>query len=321
MSVQCLTAEQKVQVVKMVVEDKMTKVAVSKKFNVSTDTIRRVVKEAERINQSIANATNVMAKSQEDVEHLENVIAQEEKPEVQKGWCANSRFMSITIGTDTYNADNTHESFQAALQKLVDGDIDGALELINVKVGLEKYVKGHVHIEHGVLKYKDLIIDSGLTKRIIAKMHAGEDFDDLLMFFENLMMNPSRSAVYRLYDFLEHNDIQITKDGYFIAWKRVNANYTDMYTGKMDNTPGVRVEVDRNFVDEDADRTCSHGLHVAARSYIPHYGGGRGVIIACKVHPRDVVAIPKDYNNAKMRCCGYDVLEDVTATFHETKFY
>ncbi|EFW4639850.1 helix-turn-helix domain-containing protein, partial [Shigella flexneri] len=34
-----------------------------------------------------------------------------------------------------------------------------------------------------------------------------------------------------------------------------------------------------------------------------------------KVHPRDVVSIPIDYNDAKMRTCQYEVVEDVTEQF------
>ncbi|UQJ95396.1 rIIB protein [Klebsiella phage CPRSB] len=92
-------------------------------------------------------------------------------------------------------------------------------------------------------------------------------------------------------------------------------NYKDLATGKFDNSPGVTVSMPRNMVDEDKTRTCSTGLHVAAKSYLPHYGGGVGRVIQVKVDPADVVAIPVDYNNAKMRVCRYKVMIDVTYGF------
>ncbi|UYD57544.1 hypothetical protein OFDDKENP_00168 [Aeromonas phage B614] len=240
---------------------------------------------------------------------------------VECTWMANSKFLSVTIGSETYNASGDHPQFMEIIGLLREEKYDEAMEMLNIKRGLERYISGDLVVEGGTLKYKDLIIDSGLTRRIVEKMQNGEPFEPLVAFFENLMANPSRRAVYQLYDFLEHNDIEITDDGYFIAWKRVNTDFTDKYTGKFDNSPGTIVAVNRFQVDEDPNVTCSHGLHVAAKSYIPHYGGGSGKIIACKVNPADVVAIPTDYNNAKMRCAGYEVLYEVTSSFKEMNHY
>ncbi|UOX40387.1 RIIB lysis inhibitor [Aeromonas phage GomatiRiver_11] len=243
------------------------------------------------------------------------------KSEPECTWMANSKFLSVTIGAETYNASGDHPQFMEIIGLLREEKYDEAMEMLNIKRGLERYVSGDLVIEGGTLKYKDLIIDSGLTRRIIEKMQNGEPFEPLVAFFDNLMANPSRRAVYQLYDFLEHNDIEITDDGHFIAWKRVDSNFKDKYTGKFDNSPGTIVKVNRFQVDEDPNVTCSHGLHVAAKSYIPHYGGGSGKIIACKVNPADVVAIPTDYQNAKMRCAGYEVLYEVTANFKEMDHY
>ena len=230
-------------------------------------------------------------------------------------WTMGANFINIVEAGTPYVANETHENFAKARQAIFEGDIEKALGLINVKRGIDKYTQGKIRIENEELFYGDLKMDTGLTKRIITAMGEGREFKFLVNFLENLMLNPSRRAVHELFGFLEHNDIELTEDGYFLAWKRVNTNYTDMYTGKIDNTPGQIVKVDRNQVDENSDVTCSHGLHIAAKSYLPHYGGGRGVIIQCKVHPRDVVAIPKDYQNAKLRCCRYQVMKDVTVGF------
>ena len=113
--------------------------------------------------------------------------------------------------------------------------------------------------------------------------------------------------------FLVANDIEITDDGHFIAWKVVTKDYKDCRTGRFDNSPGVVVKMERNQVDEDDERTCSAGLHVCSKSYISYFQGGSDRIVSVKVHPRDVVSIPVDYGDAKMRTCEYLVLEDVTA--------
>lgn len=306
--VMCLTEQQQKEIVELIKRGH-TRTGVAHRFGVSTRTVGRVW---QRFGEDdvVQSPTPVKPAVEAPVKSEPVSIGA-----VQKSWVANNKFLSITIGSETINASSTHEKFKEAIQLLLADKIDEAADLVNIKVALSRYVKGHVTIDGSVLKYKDLAIDSGLTKRIIELMNNGEDFDFLINFLENLMLNPSRRAVYELYDFLDHNDIEITEDGYFIAWKRVNEDYTDMYTGTMDNSPGKRVEVPRNMVDEDSNVTCSHGLHVAAKHYIPHYGGGCGRVIACKVNPRDVAAIPSDYQNSKMRTCGYDVLKDVTAEF------
>ncbi|QQG32114.1 rIIB protein [Citrobacter phage CkP1] len=268
-------------------------------YGCSVDTISRVLKEMKQPPE-------------------EPKVVEVEAPAVEKTkyiWNASNKFISITdLSTHiTYPADNTTNGFKIALQRLVDGDIEGALEIINAEKGLTTYVKGNVKIDNGHIYYKDIEIKSGLTERILKSMENGEKFEHYLPFLENLMENPSRRAVYRLFDFLVANDIEITEDGHFIAWKVVNSNYKDLHSGTFDNSPGVVVEMPRNQVDEDDQRTCSAGLHVCSKDYISHFGGGKDRVVSVKVHPRDVVSIPVDYNDAKMRTCKYKVLKDVTA--------
>ncbi|UYM28927.1 protector from prophage-induced early lysis (rIIB) [Serratia phage vB_SspM_LC53] len=304
MAVSILSKTEKAKIVKTFKSGLKNKSELARDYGVSPDTIRRVIKEAEPTLVKVGNVTitgNV-------------TIAPVAKPDFI--WNANSKFISISQGRETWNADKDHPNFKQALQKLVDGDVQAALDLINVERAVKAFVKGNVKIEDGELTYKDLAIDSGLTKRILSLMEEGKEFTFLLPFLENLMLNPSRKAVYRLYDFLEANDIEITADGYFIAWKKVRADFLDIYTGKMDNSPGKTLSVPRNQVDEDDNRTCSQGLHVCSKSYLGHYGGCQGnKVVSVKVHPKDVVSIPVDYNNAKMRTSGYLVLEDKTEAF------
>lgn len=306
--VKCFDNETKQQIFDKYSSGNVSQAYLASEYCVSVDTIARVLKEVR--NWDISAATPEDSPAEEEI-----------ADKLECTWMANSKFLSVTIGAETYNASGDHPQFMEIIGLLREEKYDEAMEMLNMKRGLERYISGDLIIEGGTLKYKDLIIDSGLTRRIVGKMQNGEPFEPLVAFFENLMANPSRRAVYQLYDFLEHNDIEITDDGHFIAWKRVNSNFKDMYTGKFDNSPGTVVKVNRFQVDEDPNVTCSHGLHVAAKSYIPHYGGGSGKVIACKVNPADVVAIPTDYNNAKMRCAGYEVLYEVTSDFKEMKHY
>lgn len=163
-------------------------------------------------------------------------------------------------------------------------------------------------------------ISEGLGNRLVeaAKSRDMETFESLAAFTKNLNQNPSYRAVNELYEFLVASDIKITKDGLVECFKRVNENYTDVYSGKFDNSPGKYVHVPRNKVDENSEVTCSYGLHVCSKAYLSSYNGAR--VVKVHVHPKDFVAIPKDYYSidgqgqvkAKARVCAYKVIEDVT---------
>lgn len=313
MSVKILNDKQKSSVVAGRKHGQTLK-SLADKFNVSPDTIARVIKEAE-----IASATRTTGAVNIVVKPIlvpAPVKIEAKIAEPEPVWNASSKFISITVGRKTYNADKDHPGFQKALELAVAGKVLEALDIINVEQAVTRFVDGDIRIEDGVLYFKDLELKTGLTQRIIDLMYAGKDFKFLLPFLHNLMLNPSRKAVYRLFDFLEANDIEITKEGYFIAWKKVRGDFKDIYTGKMSNRPGLEVRVERNQVDERDDVTCSHGLHVCSKSYLGHYGtSGGNKVVSVLVHPKDVVSIPVDYNNAKMRTSGYKVLADVTGKF------
>jgi hypothetical protein len=144
---------------------------------------------------------------------------------------------------------------------------------------------------------------------MISMLQEGFDVTPMANFMENLFSNPSKRAVDELYGFLEKNSLPITPQGHFLAYKRVRANYTDCHTGTMDNSVGRVVEMERNAVDDDKDRTCSAGLHFCSHSYLGHFSGDRVVIV--KINPRDVVSIPSDYNDSKGRACRYEVIGEV----------
>ncbi|UNA02369.1 RIIB early lysis inhibitor [Serratia phage SP1] len=245
-----------------------------------------------------------------------------ELPEIDESkviWSGNSRFLSIVVDGQVYNADSTLPNFKVALQACVDGQFAKAVAIVNVERAIKSYTSksGKVEIVDGTLKYEGLAIHSSLTTRIIDRMNEGKNFEFFIPFLENLMLNPSEKAVQRTFDFLEANDIQITASGHFAAWKKVRSDYKDIYTGTFDNSVGKEPSMPRNMVDEDDERTCSRGLHVCSRSYLGSYGSCSGNrIMQVLVNPKDVVSVPTDYSNAKMRVCTYKVIADATETFH-----
>ena len=136
------------------------------------------------------------------------------------------------------------------------------------------------------------------------------DFNRLVIFAKNLNLNPSYHSVQQLFGWIKTTNLTITEDGYFIAYKGVKFDWTDHRTGTMDNSIGKMVKMNRNQVDEDPDNSCSSGIHCGTYEFA-HSGWGYGDshVVAVKVHPKDVVAVPNS-EHEKMRVCEYLVLEE-----------
>ncbi len=82
--------------------------------------------------------------------------------------------------------------------------------------------------------------------------------------------------------------------------------YTDFHTRESEIIIGKPAQQNRDECDSDPNRTCSEGLHVGSMDYVSGFGHGEDcTVLECLVSPSNVVAVPKDYNNTKMRCCEY----------------
>lgn len=214
--------------------------------------------------------------------------------------------------------------FEQAYEFYSEGKYEEVFIEISTKFRVEKLSHGKVECDPvlGKLVYDDgstkFNFSSSLTTRVIDCITKGNDALRLMKFANFLSENPSKRAVDELHDFLLSMDIEITEEGMVRCFKRVRNNYTDVYTGKFDNSVGVTVTMPRHLVNDDSEVTCSHGLHVCSKAYLSHFGGER--VLAVEVNPADFVSIPKDYysideNNvvkAKARVCKYVVVEDVT---------
>lgn len=222
------------------------------------------------------------------------------------------------VTTDHQNFEEIKETIKLLQKALREGLDDEATEhhnalstLVDIAKVIREAGEGRVRVEGGVVYYEDEPIHNAVTNRILWGLKEGFDMTAYLNFLDSLMDNPSNRAVEEVYGFIEANNMGIMEDGRILAYKRVRDNFLDIYTGKMDNTPGQIVKMKRNRVNDNRHETCSHGLHVCAQSYLPHYGAGPGnTIVICAIWPKDFVSIPVDYKNAKARVCEYEVLSE-----------
>lgn len=225
--------------------------------------------------------------------------------------------ISIMIDGKMKPVDTAHGNYDAIKNAIIACQWDIIPNLINIKEQVESAIQasataGKVTIENGEVFYNNKAIHNTLTERIIDMVRQGFDIGYMVKFLENLMKNPSFRAVNELYGFLESGAIPITENGTFLAYKKIRNDWTDIHSGTFDNSIGAVCEMPRNMVDEDSSRTCSAGLHVCSYDYLAHFSRDNDDrVVICEINPADVVSIPADYNNTKMRVCKYTVIGEV----------
>lgn len=192
------------------------------------------------------------------------------------------------------------------------GKTDEIPNLVSTGKRIENFSEKTFIVKDGDIFVNGVKAPEALGKKIVKFANDGLPYQPLVRFAENLQRNPSKRSVDELFMFLEANDVPITQDGHIICYKRVRGDFKDIYTGTFDNSPGNIVEMNRDEVDPDANKHCSVGLHAAAWNYAhSHYASSDAssdVILEVDIDPADVVSVPTDYANAKMRVSKYQVL-------------
>lgn len=223
----------------------------------------------------------------------------------------------VVIDNKPHTISKTHITYQKVVDAIKAGDWETVKNIIDPVKVVINYGKGNVSVQGETLYWKGDVFNGALAARMVAMLQDGFNIEPMVNFMENLMQNPSKRAVDELYGFLEKNNLPITPDGHFLAYKKVRRDFLDIHSGTMDNSVGKIVEMERNKVDDNKEQTCSTGLHFCSQDYLPHFGSGDSRVVIVKINPRDVVSIPVDYNNAKGRACRYEVIGEMGVSADE----
>jgi hypothetical protein len=229
--------------------------------------------------------------------------------------------VSVVLDGKSHTIPREDAQFNNLLTAIRDDDQEAAAVVIRdyldtITASVEKYKattpadKQYLDIDLAsrVVTFNGEPVNEFTTKRILEIAELGLPLTGIAEFLQNLSENPSFRVAESLFEFLSVGNVPITEEGKFVTYKAVRADYTDIYSGKFDNSVGQTIEIPRNKVDENPDRTCSQGLHVCSFDYLPNFAHSNGHIVLCEVNPKDVVAIPRDYNNTKMRVSKYVVI-------------
>lgn len=212
-----------------------------------------------------------------------------------------------------------HPNFDTVMSAVRENRWEDALREIDVKETLAEM--DGFEVRDGRVYVRDRELPTRMGAYLLNVINQRLSVEPLLKFWDKLEDNPSYRAVQALFEFLEANQHPLAEDGCFIAYKGVNADWKDCHTGKIDNSIGTTVKMPRNQVNEDPNQTCSYGLHVGNHEAAQRYWGGSGHLLVVKINPRDVVAIPHDYGEAKMRVCEYTVLQETREHVNDCPVY
>jgi hypothetical protein len=220
---------------------------------------------------------------------------------------------ALTIFEDgkVHTLPSSNRSFNAAVEAVRQGDLDTALKLAcPARIVIEGTTQHpDFKVAGGVVTYQGTELRGYDVTKLLEMLAERFPIDTLVNFIVRKERNPSSRAVNELYPFLEKGDLPLLPDGRFIAYKRINSDWTDCHTSSVSNAVGTVVSMPRNKVDDNPNHTCSHGLHVCSMGYLADFGGER--VVAVAVAPEDVVSVPVDYDAQKMRVCQYEVLAEI----------
>ena len=201
-----------------------------------------------------------------------------------------------------YTVRKDHPFFAEIKEALEAGNSGGAYRLY------KKRERGESRLE---VKGDDLIFDGkrfapAFTEAYLNAKSNGAGYAALELFFENLSKNPNPISVEAFTNFLAKTRMPITDRGTFLAYRRCNNKYRDHHSGKFSNIPGSVCRMSRARCDSNQHATCSTGFHVCSHDYLGNFSSGPDLVV--EINPRDVVAVPPDYNLSKMRVSSMRIL-------------
>jgi hypothetical protein len=218
--------------------------------------------------------------------------------------------LTVVINGQAQTMNSDHPAWEQAKDALKGSDWDRLEKLFDVSHAVEDYLdqSANIEVKDGNVFYKGESVHNYCVDKILDFMRQSLPYQPLVKFLGKLMANPSRRATEELYRFLEHKNMPLTPEGNFLAYKGVNHDFTDKWSGKCNNSVGQVLSMIRNNVCDDANVGCSDGFHAGSYEYAKGYASGGGNLMIVEIDPSDVVSVPHDCDCQKLRTAEYKVV-------------
>jgi hypothetical protein len=219
-------------------------------------------------------------------------------------------------------ATSDHPAFDAIVEAARVGD-EQIIDLFNVATAITtkfERVTDRVTVRDDVVYFDNDAVNNDLTAHMLRVLSAGKDVTPVAKFWENLASNPSAHSREQLFRWIKDRNLTIDEDGYIVAYKGVNVDEDGNYVsatagpavvnnvpvnGFVPNAVGNVVEMARSSVVHNPAVGCSVGLHAGTYDYASTFTSGPTLEV--RINPRDVVSVPTDCYDSKMRVSRYVV--------------
>lgn len=229
------------------------------------------------------------------------------------------------------SADSNHPHWDSIINGLTNGD-ESVYALFDVRGGVGaklRRLSERITTDGGNIYFDGDAIDDALSQQILRFLDEGvDDYKPLVNFMAKIAENPSQHSRDNLYRWLRAQGFSITLDGDLVAYKGVKVyrdegrdetRYVSSHSGpaivdgvavngRVPNNPGSVVEMPRSQVTANPAIGCHVGLHVGTWNYASTFAD---VTLEVHVHPRDVVSVPTECSDAKMRVSRYKVVQQI----------
>lgn len=232
----------------------------------------------------------------------------------------------LHAGEHYFATSETHPNYNELVAKVVADDLSVLNDFSVEKTVAERFesLSERVSISGGTVYFDGDPVDDSLTEQIIRFYKEGvENWEPLVNFFEKVQQNPSAHSREQLFRWLAKHKFTLTHDGDIVGYKGVQSDLTSVHAGPaivdgvamnghIPNNPGSEIKMARNSVQFDPSVGCATGLHVANWDYASSWSEKT---LEVYVNPRDVVSVPTDSDDAKVRVCRYVVGDEVTEPY------
>lgn len=229
--------------------------------------------------------------------------------------------VTVHVNGQVLTVNRGARNFDAARTAVLNEQWDDIESIFTPGHAIERWLHGKFSLQDGHIVYDGGRIDPRLSTRMLRMATEGASPIALMRFWDRLQYNPSMRSVEQLYAFLELRGIPIDDEGHILAYKAVNPDWTDVYTGKISNIVGSEHVMPRNRVSDDPQSSCSYGFHCGSLEYARDFRPPEGHIVIVRVPPEDVVCIPYDCSQQKMRMHRYRVLREHDGSTHMSSTY
>ena len=218
--------------------------------------------------------------------------------------------LTVVIDGKAETMSSDHPAWEQAKEALAAEEFDRLKNLFDVESAVQDYLdaESEIEVKDGAVYHQGEAVHNLVVDKILDFMRSKMPYQPLVKFLGKLMDNPSHRATDELYAFLEHKNMPITPEGNFLAYKGVNQDFTDFYSGKFDNSVGQTLEMRRNGVCDDLNKGCSAGFHAGSHEYAKGYASGGGHLLIVEINPADVVSVPLCSDCQKLRTAKYKVV-------------